>query len=151
MPLINCPECNKEISNKAASCPNCGYPINSLKLSIEQKPSTPKVATYPQEKLLKCPKCRSTQVSAHKKGFSGGKAVAGAVLTGGIGLLAGTIGSNDVKITCLNCGHVFNPGDKPIEPVKTSETGLILTLVSIAIFIGGGIFLLIKIIQIFNN
>lgn len=27
MSLINCPECNKEISDKAYSCPNCGYPI----------------------------------------------------------------------------------------------------------------------------
>lgn len=25
MALINCPECNKEISDKATSCPNCGY------------------------------------------------------------------------------------------------------------------------------
>jgi hypothetical protein len=24
MPLINCPECNKEISDKAKSCPHCG-------------------------------------------------------------------------------------------------------------------------------
>lgn len=28
MSLINCPECNKEISNKARSCPYCGCPIN---------------------------------------------------------------------------------------------------------------------------
>lgn len=28
MALINCPECNKEISDKANNCPNCGYPIN---------------------------------------------------------------------------------------------------------------------------
>jgi TM2 domain-containing membrane protein YozV len=27
MSLINCPECNKEISNRASSCPNCGCPI----------------------------------------------------------------------------------------------------------------------------
>lgn len=27
--LINCPECGKEISNKAESCPNCGFPINN--------------------------------------------------------------------------------------------------------------------------
>ena len=26
--LIKCPECNKEISDKAKSCPNCGCPIN---------------------------------------------------------------------------------------------------------------------------
>lgn len=60
---------------------------------------------------IKCPKCGSTQLTANKQGFSGKKAVAGAVLTGGIGLLAGTIGSNKVKITCLACGNTFNPGD----------------------------------------
>jgi hypothetical protein len=27
MSLINCPECNKKISDKAISCPNCGMPI----------------------------------------------------------------------------------------------------------------------------
>lgn len=25
--LINCPDCNKEVSRKATSCPNCGCPI----------------------------------------------------------------------------------------------------------------------------
>lgn len=28
MALIKCPECGKEISDKAKSCPKCGYPIN---------------------------------------------------------------------------------------------------------------------------
>ena len=35
----------------------------------------------------------------------------GAVLTGGIGLLAGFVGSNKVKITCLKCGHSCSAGD----------------------------------------
>src|SRR5258708_1376521 len=60
---------------------------------------------------IKCPKCGSNQLSANKKGFSGTKAVGGVILTGGIGLLAGTIGSNKIKITCLACGHQFNPGE----------------------------------------
>lgn len=30
MALIKCPECEKEISDKASACPNCGYPIESL-------------------------------------------------------------------------------------------------------------------------
>ena len=30
MALINCPECGKQISDKAATCPNCGYPISQL-------------------------------------------------------------------------------------------------------------------------
>ena len=60
---------------------------------------------------IKCPKCGSTQITTDKKGFSGKKAVAGAVLTGGIGLLAGTIGSNKIVITCLSCGKQFKPGE----------------------------------------
>ena len=27
MALINCPECNKEISDSARKCPHCGYPL----------------------------------------------------------------------------------------------------------------------------
>ena len=29
MALISCPECSKEISDKAQSCPHCGHPINN--------------------------------------------------------------------------------------------------------------------------
>lgn len=27
MALMNCPECNKQVSSTAATCPNCGAPI----------------------------------------------------------------------------------------------------------------------------
>ena len=30
MALINCPECNKQISDKAKICINCGYPIEDI-------------------------------------------------------------------------------------------------------------------------
>lgn len=36
MALINCPECGKEISDKASSCLNCWCPINNKKVEIEQ-------------------------------------------------------------------------------------------------------------------
>lgn len=70
---------------------------------------------------IRCPKCGSNQITANKKGFSGTKAVVGGLLTGGVGLLAGTIGSNKVKITCLACGKEFKPGEGRIvsnEPPK---------------------------------
>lgn len=35
MALINCPECNKAISDKAQSCPNCGYPIKNVKYNTQ--------------------------------------------------------------------------------------------------------------------
>jgi hypothetical protein len=58
---------------------------------------------------LHCPKCNSTQLTAQKHGFSAGKAAAGAILTGGIGLLAGLHGSSKIDLTCLACGHTWNP------------------------------------------
>jgi hypothetical protein len=73
---------------------------------------------------IKCPKCKSNQLSANKKGFSGKKAFAGVLLTGGIGALAGTIGSNNVVITCLNCGHEFEPGKGLKEVTAVVPEGL---------------------------
>jgi hypothetical protein len=67
---------------------------------------------------IACPKCGSHDLHADKKGFSGKKAVAGAVLAGPIGLLAGTIRSNKVKITCLACGNVFSPGQTKHSPLR---------------------------------
>ena len=36
MALIKCPECGKEMSDKATACPNCGCPINRIKTETEQ-------------------------------------------------------------------------------------------------------------------
>ena len=106
MALIKCPECGKEISDKAIACPNCGNPMNQQ---------------AQQEEYLCCPKCGSRELHAEHKGFSGGKALAGVVLTGGIGLLAGTIGSRDTQITCLKCGKKFKAGEAKVVR-NTSNT-----------------------------
>lgn len=34
MALIKCPECGKEISDKASACPNCGITMNDIKVGI---------------------------------------------------------------------------------------------------------------------
>lgn len=60
---------------------------------------------------IKCPKCKSTNVQfmqQGKKAFSIGKAVGGAVLTGGIGTLAGFAGKKGKKQWfCQNCNNTF--------------------------------------------
>lgn len=67
------------------------------------------------EDQIKCPKCGSAQIHADKKGYSAGKAAAGVLLTGGIGLAAGAIGKNKIIITCLKCGNQFKPGEGEVS------------------------------------
>lgn len=64
---------------------------------------------------IHCPKCGSTQLTTEQRGYSAGKAAAGVILTGGIGLLAGAIGNSKVVITCLACGKQFKPGEGKLE------------------------------------
>ncbi|MDE5758853.1 MAG: TM2 domain-containing protein [Allobaculum sp.] len=53
MALINCPECGRQISDQAKSCPGCGTPINSTNAT--------KFCQHCGEKIDKdcvvCPKC----------------------------------------------------------------------------------------------
>ncbi len=65
-----------------------------------------------EKQLLKCPKCKSTNLQHagnKRKGFSVGKAIGGAVLTGGVGALAGFAGKKGKKenFVCMNCGKKF--------------------------------------------
>ncbi|WP_018306345.1 hypothetical protein [Desulfitobacterium hafniense] len=127
-----CPTCNTKdrgfpivdsndtetINEIISSVPN---PKNSItprwKKDMEQKnPNwregtlSEQAAQLDKQGIAYCPKCLSTSISANKKGFGIGKAVAGAWAAGPIGLVAGNIGAKKVRITCLKCGHEFWAG-----------------------------------------
>lgn len=44
-----------------------------------------------------CPKCGSSQIHAEKRGWS---------------VWSGFIGANKIYLTCLKCGHKFEPGQR---------------------------------------
>lgn len=55
-----------------------------------------------------CPKCKLGYLRAigeRKGGFSGGKAVLGAVIAGPIGLAAGALGRKKTMYQCNRCGY----------------------------------------------
>jgi hypothetical protein len=59
---------------------------------------------------MRCPKCKFSSMSPvgeRKGGFSGGKAVVGAVLLGPIGLIGGALGKKKVVYQCQSsrCGY----------------------------------------------
>ena len=58
MALSPCPECNREISDKAEFCPHCGY-----KLIPEKRP---------ERNLISCPNCkRNITITSEKCGYCG--------------------------------------------------------------------------------
>lgn len=58
----------------------------------------------------KCPNCTvffMRPIGERTGGFSGGKAVVGAVLLGPLGLLGGTLGKKKVTYKCTGCGYTI--------------------------------------------
>lgn len=86
-------------------------PADSEMTSPAAQPSEP-VESVPPVSGVCCPKCKSDQITANKKGFGLGKAAAGGLLLGPVGLLGGLVGSRKVTITCLACGNSWQAGGK---------------------------------------
>lgn len=96
-----------------------GAVIDNQKKSPEQRERELEEFRANQEKkkqekkqnIITCPNCKSKDVTflqQDKKAFSVGKAVGGAVLTGGVGALAGFAGKKGNKQWhCKNCGNFF--------------------------------------------
>lgn len=55
-----------------------------------------------------CPKCHSNQTHIDKKGYGLKKGIIGGILLGPVGLLAGKHKSNEIRFTCLSCGHQWS-------------------------------------------
>jgi len=70
---------------------------NQKKVIVERK------QTADANGIACCPKCGFTSLSGNKQGFGVGKAYF-------FGLLAGTINSKKVIITCLKCGYQWKAG-----------------------------------------
>lgn len=51
MALINCPECNKEISDKVKACPHCGYPFIENTESATKEPQQVEITSVNLKKM----------------------------------------------------------------------------------------------------
>jgi len=125
---FECPKCQQsleaadELANELIECPTCKETIEvptrtrlpkieppALKPPplpppvLEVLPPVTPTKMHDPDEPVRCPKCGSSQVTANKKGFGLGKAAVG-------GLLLGPVGGSKIKITCLKCGHIFEPG-----------------------------------------
>lgn len=91
--------------------------LNLLNLEVIEKPNGfNELSKKSKSNVLVCPNCKSSDVDFmqnNKKNFSVGKATAGAVLTGGVGALAGFAGKKGKnQWHCKNCGNIFETKNK---------------------------------------
>lgn len=118
MKLIQCRVCLKENSDLALTCVYCGAQIKE-KLSPDEEQRVNDVLLSIEmdrirendEEFLCCPKCYSNNLTPIKNGFSMGKAAAGFFTVGIYGIVAGSIGSGNIKLFCSGCGNKFNSGN----------------------------------------
>lgn len=54
MSMIKCPECGKEISDKASACPNCGYPLTAEDKNETVSPPIPTTIPVKKKKKRGC-------------------------------------------------------------------------------------------------
>ncbi|MGO8929888.1 MAG: PH domain-containing protein [Limisphaerales bacterium] len=52
MALINCPECGKQVSSEAPTCPACGYPIAEKRAQTQAAPSAGGTLPAAQSEIL---------------------------------------------------------------------------------------------------
>ncbi len=110
--MKQCPWCAEDIRLEAKLCRFCGHELDDGggQHRMVDRVSRSVPSTLDRVSGPFCPKCASQHVTANKKGFGLGKALIGGVVTGGVGLLAGFMGSNAVMVTCLQCGHSWKAG-----------------------------------------
>jgi tellurium resistance protein TerD len=87
--LVKCKTCKTEISKTAPACPHCGENLPGF--------------------CINCPKCGSSNIGLGAKGYSLGKAAAGALILGPGGLLVGLHGRKNLELHCLSCGKKWKP------------------------------------------
>lgn len=92
MPLIQCPDCGKKVSNAAPACPHCGRP-----LAIQQQ--------FAKKKDRKCRHCGSDQVGK-VRGLQGFKEIIIFLILFLCGIIPGIIYYIWIESVpyCLGCG-----------------------------------------------
>lgn len=122
MALITCPECQKQVSDKASSCIHCGFPFDDNSNKTEQN-GIAEIDTsldfdeswkgFQLNREIICPSCHKkgcviSRNMKRKTGISGAKAT-GALLTGGLSLLAVGLSKKELatELKCKNCNSIW--------------------------------------------
>ena len=71
MALIKCPECGKEISDKASTCINCGFPLSELE-NVSRTEKTSSLEETPSKSVVYCELLKGQTESIFDNGLDDG-------------------------------------------------------------------------------
>lgn len=138
MALIKCPECGKEISDKAHFCPDCGYPL--LDQIAQEKYSEERVERseeytetgYTGRKGLKCPICESTNIYVEND-IPTYKKVSEIAMFGTVSPMTKKQYRENMSYKCNNCGahwaeNSATAQNTPINSASSTESKRIIVL-----------------------
>ena len=138
MALIKCPECGKEISDKATACPNCGMPLRR-----EDRGTYDIIITREKQKFLVNPKIKVTVDTTNKYILDKNGSITIPLTTGSHTILFSSgIRKTQTNIDVtenMNINVQFNRATGEID-VSGYKTASQTNTPNISIGIGGGIF-----------
>ena len=101
MALINCEECNRQISDKAVSCPGCGFPLRLMnKSNIEIESVEAQRKRSANKRVGECPACKWGSASGPYGAYS-------------------EIATYYVNEPCSKCGQTFT--EKEYDEILEGE------------------------------
>ena len=100
-----CRSCGAKLPPK----PFVPQPAQPVAQSVVQPVYIPVQPSFSSVPYVFCPRCRSTQIIADKRGFSWGWGLFGFFMFPGLGLLLGFCGSQKPRVKCLSCRHKWKP------------------------------------------
>lgn len=124
MALIKCPECGKDMSDKASACPSCGCPVFDSNNQMDSK----------AEAKVLCPKCGGKHVGISVVQAGEYESSHGKMKKGKFKGNSYTFNGTKKMAVCQNCGHSWiyqTESEKKVSGI----IGLILLIVIIAYLI----------------
>lgn len=101
MALIKCPECDKEVSDKASSCPNCGYPINNT-ISINNTSNYAQIRIACKTKTIKVDGISTSHGSIVNISVNGSRSILLSAWGGAVGAFGSSVNATVIA------GHKYD-------------------------------------------
>ena len=146
---MRCARCGRDAdpeSPRCAWCPHCGggnspHCAQCPRRAQEETDRPEERISGADGKLLRCPDCGCTRLSATRRGYDPSFGCLGLMLFSWVGLLLGLLEADRITLVCGRCGKRWSPGwgkeeASPLHGCSCLLVIILLAVLAAAIVIG---------------